>query len=236
MQHDPTLAPTPAPASRRLLTDAAPPSVQPPAHGSDGHSKSIIRAHQDIESALCSSSALGLGGPRGLSGVDSKPMEASVLPMLTLPKPWTGLRGGAYLITPQTLVRCGADTFQHLAMLAKAEDSMADVFDAINHISSTPWAINDRVFGAMLPMFSSGEPNSKLDIPAAVLGLPLKPGKDTPPEDRWKLQQEYALAKKLKNENSGLRVRPPLGPHGLPASLPWRWRGAAAAGGVASPI
>ena len=45
-------------------------------------------------------------------------VDASLLPMLSVPKPWLSIRNGGYVVTPVSLMRCGDDAFQHLALLS----------------------------------------------------------------------------------------------------------------------
>jgi DNA-directed RNA polymerase len=164
---------------------------------------SLVRCHPRLDKRLRRA-----GGSDGDEVANTKVIAATSLPMLSLPKPWTGLRSSPYLIMPQALVRCGQDAFQHLSFLSREEQGMSEVYDALNQLSSTPWQINDRVLNVMTPLFVDGGAWNYLDIPAQDLEVPppIPRDADITPEERRALRDERALAMKLRNENAGLRA------------------------------
>lgn len=43
------------------------------------------------------------------------------------------------------IMRCSDETFQHLALLAAANNSLGAVYDALSYLGSTRWRINTTV-------------------------------------------------------------------------------------------
>jgi DNA-directed RNA polymerase len=168
-----------------------------------GSSKvSLIRCHPVLEKRLAKES----GSDSGSEGT-TKTISATSLPMLTMPKPWAGLRTTPYLALPQSLVRCGPDAYQHLAILSKEEHGMAEVYDALNTLGATPWTINGKVLDVMSPLFTSGKAWPHLDVPPADVAVPERSRwPELPAAERYEKHQERTAAVKERNENAGLRA------------------------------
>ena len=163
---------------------------------------SLVRCHPALERMLRNQTP-GIG-----KVVGKKVLPVTSLPMLTVPKPWTSLRSSPYLIMPQALVRCGQDSFQHLSLLAREEQSMVEVYDALNKLGSTPWTINDRVLNVVRPLLVDGGSWPELDVPAHSIAAPPPISRDSTltPSQRRELKEERAAIVKLRNENAGLRA------------------------------
>jgi len=70
-------------------------------------------------------------------------LEPIYLPMVVPPEPWTSPKGGGYLThwtRPLTLVK--TMNRHYLEELEDMTEEMAEVYEAINHIQSTPWTVN----------------------------------------------------------------------------------------------
>ena len=134
---------------------------------------SLVQAHPLLCRFFHSANAAEEDEKRG--GPESLRLQASLMPMLTLPKPWLGVRSGPYLITPQTLVRVAHDTYQHLSLLSQQESQMTEIYDALNYLGTTPWTINERILDILLPLFQSGEAIPGLKVPAYDIPLPKRP-------------------------------------------------------------
>ncbi len=100
------------------------------------------------------------------------------LPMLVPPKKWTAYNQGAYLVHGVNVMRF-KESVEQLSYLKMASETnhLEPVFHGLDVLSSTPWAINRKVFETVLAAWNAGERIG--DIPAseenAVYELPPKP-------------------------------------------------------------
>eukprot|EP00049_Salpingoeca_infusionum_P023383 m.11806 g.11806 ORF g.11806 m.11806 type:complete len:1260 (+) comp5772_c0_seq1:65-3844(+) len=106
------------------------------------------------------------------------------LPMKIPPLPWTSLTKGAYLVAPSPFMRSKDLYFQHYGLVSEASHLMDDVFDAITHLSNTPWKVNSFVFDVAKRLFFSEEGFDALDIPPADLDVPDPLSRDATEEER----------------------------------------------------
>lgn len=166
----------------------------------------IVAAHPSI----CKPSVAPKNGKAEVNMPLTKPIEATALPMLSPPKPWRSVKDGPFLVTPANLVRCGHDAYQHLSLLTKTQGNMSEVFDALNHLGTTPWRINKAVLEALLPLHYSEKGFPDLLVPPltipSVPAVPLSELRSLPPRKRREYEQARQAAKKLKMENLGLRA------------------------------
>lgn len=167
------------------------------------HKIGFIKAHNCLLNILN-----GNRGPKSdsKSNLLRRTMEASLLPMITVPKPWLGLRQGPYLITPVNLMRCNEDTFQHFALLANANHALSEVYNALNYVSSCPWNINHKVLDIAVELYKTGLEYKDLQIPPFEITIPDRPAEETMTlEDRREYSRLRRLAKKARVDNSSQR-------------------------------
>ncbi|WWC67681.1 uncharacterized protein I206_101593 [Kwoniella pini CBS 10737] len=100
------------------------------------------------------------------------------LPMLVEPKPWTSHKDGGYLLHNVPIMRFkeSAEQRSYLKQASK-EGHLEPVFHGLDVLSSTPWAINRKVFDVVLSAWNNGD--AIADIPASeeksVYDIPEKP-------------------------------------------------------------
>lgn len=99
-------------------------------------------------------------------------LHPDYLPMLVKPRPWTTPYDGGYLSEhiPQLPLMKKA-TREHLETIAKANPQV--VYDAINGLQDTAWAVNYRVYNVLQAMWSGG---------SDAAGLPSQSDPDLPPK------------------------------------------------------
>ena len=70
-------------------------------------------------------------------------LEPVYLPMVVPPEPWTSPTGGGYLTHYTNRLSLVKTMNRHyLEELEDMTEEMAEVYEAINHIQSTPWTVN----------------------------------------------------------------------------------------------
>lgn len=86
------------------------------------------------------------------------------LPMISKPKPWTGVRSGGYLIYENNLVRTTPGELLQPAYLKAVlkDDGLKEIRSGLDVLSSTGWKINKPVFDVMLEAWNDGKPVGKL--------------------------------------------------------------------------
>ncbi|KAF8335860.1 uncharacterized protein EI90DRAFT_2992928 [Cantharellus anzutake] len=93
------------------------------------------------------------------------------LPMLVPPRPWVSHDNGAYLFNKSSVMRIKGS---HEQLLYLAESSKAGhlelVYSGLDVLGSTPWVINQDVFGVVLEVWNSG--HGLRSIPPAVPDVP----------------------------------------------------------------
>ncbi|CAN6636637.1 DNA-directed RNA polymerase, mitochondrial [Trichomonascus vanleenenianus] len=83
--------------------------------------------------------------------------SAYYLPMLVKPRPWTSNRDGGYLYADSTLLSSNVPIQMKYIQKAIERGQMDKFLAGIDVISSTPWAINDRVFKVIDELWTRGE-------------------------------------------------------------------------------
>ena len=142
-------------------------------------------------------------------------VDASLVPMITPPKPWLSIREGGYLATPVNLMRCGDDAFQHLALLNDVMQAggLKDVCNALDYLSSCPWRINTKVFDVLVPLYQSEQEYSDLDIPPLNVAVPQKPADytsvnpDKKPKEKKEERKERRKKRQERKERGKKRKR-----------------------------
>lgn len=99
--------------------------------------------------------------------VDGSLIQPHFLPMLTPPRPWTSYNDGGYLFSQTTLVRTrdSPETIAYLKAASQRGD-LDQVFDGLNVLGNTAWAVNRRVLEVMTKFWNTGK--EFLDIPPIV--------------------------------------------------------------------
>jgi DNA-directed RNA polymerase len=102
------------------------------------------------------------------------------LPMVSKPKPWTGMRNGGYHIYENTLVRSTPGELLQPAYMKAVlkDDGLKEIRSGLDVLGSTGWKINQAVFDVMLEAWNDGGPVGKLAPVEPDLPLPPQPSKD----------------------------------------------------------
>ncbi|EGG00664.1 uncharacterized protein MELLADRAFT_50335 [Melampsora larici-populina 98AG31] len=80
------------------------------------------------------------------------------LPMISPPLPWTSPKNGAYLVHAAPFMRTKDSPEQHLhVMEAHRLNGLDDIFQALDKLGQTAWAINRPVFDVMAVVWNSGK-------------------------------------------------------------------------------
>lgn len=90
------------------------------------------------------------------------------LPMVSKPKPWTTSDDGGYLETPLTIMKTRNKTY--LQELGSVD--MPIVFESLNALQETPWAINKAVYSVMKELWNT--------TGGGIAKMPFKDGKALP--------------------------------------------------------
>lgn len=151
---------------------------------------------------------------RGAGGMGSMPRNYRVfrpteLPMLTVPKPWRSVDSSPYLVTPASLIRCRHDQYQHLALVAKMQHSIGEVYDALNYLSSCPWRINNDILDHVTEVYKTGRGFEDLAVPpepSPVERTPIDIRRQMKPDELRKDAAKWRDARKTYWENLGLHA------------------------------
>lgn len=100
-----------------------------------------------------------------------------LMPTIVPPRPWTSPTEGGYYSTAirsQRLVK--TNSAEYLEELASRD--MPEVYDAINHLQNTAWAVNEQVLEVMETLYQGGAglagmpPKDKIPAPQKPLWMP----------------------------------------------------------------
>ncbi|EGD83185.1 single-subunit RNA polymerase [Salpingoeca rosetta] len=129
-------------------------------------------------------------------------IDAVNLPMLVLPKPWTGVRTGASLVSPVTIMRTFDSHFHHYALLAETTHLLDDMFDALTYLSSMAWRVNTKVFDVVRAAFEAEVGVEELAIAPHIIQPPPVPARtaDMSAEDKAKYQRQVMEHRKQSSE------------------------------------
>jgi len=128
-------------------------------------------------------------------------LRPRMIPMLCPPKPWTGPREGGYLtdrfrsdLVPGRRAR-GIN-------VDRSYDAMPIVYEAINHLQSTPWRVNQFVLDTVTHLWDNG-----LELPDVRrfdVELPPRAPEGAPPEE---LREAKCARRDVRIENEKMRGR-----------------------------
>ncbi|CAG8138340.1 unnamed protein product [Penicillium olsonii] len=124
------------------------------------------------------------------------------LPMLTTPKPWTGVRSGGYLLYENSIVRSTPGELLQPAYLKAVlkNDGLKEVRSGLDVLSSTGWKINQPVFDVMLEAWNAGDAIGKL----APVDLNLPTPEPPAPDATYAQQSAYSRKmREIENLRSG---------------------------------
>lgn len=115
------------------------------------------------------------------------------LPMLIPPKPWVGVKDGAYLFSQASIMRFKDSVEQEKYLKeAVAQGNIELVMEGLNVLGRTPWRINKKVFDVVLRAWNSGDRVGKMP-PATFDEAPPEP----PAEDAdLRAKAQYTEQKK----------------------------------------
>lgn len=133
-------------------------------------------------------------------------MAPAMWPTIIPPRPWDGPKGGGYwtpFVRAPFLVRFKAS---HEDQKRRAIDEyyaidMPEVYEAINSVQSTPWAINKRVLGVARAVF---------DMDLAIGGFPRKedeqrPARPSDADDNTEVHRDWARRASEVHRRNALR-------------------------------
>ncbi|KAB8760591.1 hypothetical protein FH972_026583 [Carpinus fangiana] len=124
------------------------------------------------------------------------------LPMVVEPRPWKGLRDGAYLKTETTALRFSDHSGSQMDYLSIAEQrgDLDGVFKALDVIGKVPWRINGPLFEVLTNAWNTGEPLAGLAPEDPVEVIPPEPSReDKAAHVRWQ-----KIARQAHNETVGM--------------------------------
>lgn len=126
---------------------------------------------------------------------------AKHLPMLTPPKPWSGLSNGCYLKTPCDAVRSNdsSKAQQEYLKIAEKRGHLNQIFRGLDVISGVPWRINRELFQVISEVWNSGEGIAKFAPEKPDVQLPEKPSGGGE-ADRAKMRRWRSITKDLQNQ------------------------------------
>jgi DNA-directed RNA polymerase, mitochondrial len=91
--------------------------------------------------------------------------EATRLPMLILPLPWSQPTQGGYFLYKSDLLRLGSGEHQQRIMIDNAPSSrMHPIFDSLNTLGSCAWRINTQILDLIIKIFRKNG-NDELEVP-----------------------------------------------------------------------
>ena len=117
-------------------------------------------------------------------------LEPIYLPMVVPPEPWTSPTGGGYLtqhIRQLSLVK--TMNRHYLEELEDMTEEMSEVYEAINHIQSTPWTVNPYTLVVFQMIYEKG---------LSVAGLPAREDIPLPPSPLGLHQNSKELTEEQK--------------------------------------
>ncbi|KAL7424567.1 DNA-directed RNA polymerase [Cryptotrichosporon argae] len=133
------------------------------------------------------------------------------LPMLVPPKVWSAHDDGGYLHNRLSIMRFKQSQEQRQWLRAASDrGDLEPVFHGLDVLSSTPWAINRRVFDIVLQAWNSGD--AIADIPASeansTVVFPVKPdASDHDPRRRAVYIDEFKMATQQARKNHAERCK-----------------------------
>ncbi|XP_038627743.1 DNA-directed RNA polymerase, mitochondrial [Tachyglossus aculeatus] len=143
-------------------------------------------------------------------GETSLTFDATVMPMLCPPVPWTSPHFGAYILSPTKLMRSLEGTVQHQQLLDRCpKTNLHSIFDALNQLGNCAWKVNQPVLDLIISVFNA-KGSKKLGVPPPLSEAPpvpvfqLAPG--DPPSKKTALLREIAESRKVAAEMYSLRV------------------------------
>lgn len=137
----------------------------------------------------------------------TEPLDSTLskyLPMLIVPRPWTGFDDGAFLKHSVNAVRVKNGDYQSkkYALAASDNGDMEQMFAGLDVLSKTPWRINRGVFEVMLEGWNSGVALGKL---APEITEPEVSSETSLPEDMTERRKWWQEKRKIANFTAGLR-------------------------------
>uniref|UniRef100_A0A8C0WZM9 DNA-directed RNA polymerase n=1 Tax=Castor canadensis TaxID=51338 RepID=A0A8C0WZM9_CASCN len=136
--------------------------------------------------------------------------EATDVPMLCPPLPWTSPHAGAFLLSPTKLMRSVEGTMQHQHLLERCPPAeLHGALDALTQLGNCAWRVNGCILDLVLELFRAkgcarlGVPPPPSEAPRPPEGV-LPPG--TPPAYKAEVRRELARCLKVAREMHSLRI------------------------------
>ncbi|XP_007952775.1 DNA-directed RNA polymerase, mitochondrial [Orycteropus afer afer] len=136
--------------------------------------------------------------------------EATEVPMLCPPLPWTSPHSGAFLLSPAKLMRAVEGTTQHQRGLERCPPvALHGALDALTQLGNCAWRVNGRILDQVLALFHA-RGCSRLGVPPPASEAPRppahRPPPGTPPARLAELRREAARCLKAARELRSLRA------------------------------
>ncbi|KAF2395621.1 DNA/RNA polymerase [Trichodelitschia bisporula] len=127
----------------------------------------------------------------------------SALPMLVEPKPWRGLKEGAYLRDSSNLVRHKSrDPLQEMYLMTASDRGDLDqIYKGLDVLGKTAWRINKSVFRVMTEAWNTGEAIAKIPPIKVDVEYPPEPDASATPRERMQWRHACQL---IENDKMGL--------------------------------
>ncbi|KAM6168686.1 DNA-directed RNA polymerase, mitochondrial [Erethizon dorsatum] len=135
--------------------------------------------------------------------------EATDMPMLCPPLPWTSSQAGGFLLSPTKLMRSVEGSLQHQHLLESCPPAeLHGALDALTQLGNCAWRVNGRVLELVLEVFHN-KGCARLGVPPPTSEAPRPPldhlPPNAPPDRKAQLRQEVARCLKTAREMHGLR-------------------------------
>ncbi|XP_023572671.1 DNA-directed RNA polymerase, mitochondrial [Octodon degus] len=135
--------------------------------------------------------------------------EATDMPMLCPPLPWTSSQAGGFLLSATKLIRSVEGSVQHLHLLENCPPAeLHGALDALTQLGNCAWRVNGRILDLVLEVFHN-KGCTRLGVPPPTSEAPRPPvdhlPPNAPPERKAQLRQEVARCLKIAREMHGLR-------------------------------
>ncbi|KAG5513866.1 hypothetical protein PMAC_000488 [Pneumocystis sp. 'macacae'] len=139
--------------------------------------------------------------------LSSQPLRGNIhprlLPMLVEPKPWISWDSGGYYLSKSTVMR-SRDSLEQIQYLkiASERNNLKSIFEGLDVLGSTAWAINIPVFNVVIEVWNSGLEFAGIPPAEPNIAFPPQPiSKDPADRISWQIQCKQ-IAKDVQNKQS----------------------------------
>ncbi|KAK2586475.1 hypothetical protein KPH14_010745 [Odynerus spinipes] len=123
--------------------------------------------------------------------------DATIIPSLCPPRPWTSINTGGYVISKVDFVRTPhfAKNKQRRSLESVPANHLYPAYDSLNQLGSVPWKINTAVLDILIEVFQNGG-SVKLNVPQPPSVLT----ENVQSEDKHMYSKEKTYLRQKKNE------------------------------------